>query len=121
MGLVRSVLRFLVVECPVIPLLLIAPFSLLSDIYLYTAIKLSYKSLKRLDNRDKHDRRVRDIQRQVRQWIAAGSGAKMCTARPSYKNISMMQEFTYKKTMHQVRRLIEDTCTVDNCLNEYMI
>ena len=111
MGLLRSFLRFMVVECPVIPLLIIAPFTIVSDALAYTAIRLSYRSIKRLDNRERHSRKVRDIQKQIREWIEAGRQGKLCTARPSYKNISMMQEFTYKQRMHQVEQK-EDCCRI---------
>ena len=37
----------------------------------------------------------------------------MCTARPSYKSISMMQTFSYKDRMHNIRVDLPDILEVD--------
>ncbi len=50
----------------------------------------------------KHEDKVRDVQRQVRQWRAEGAKKPMCTARPQWKTITI-QMVTYKERMHQIR------------------
>ena len=37
----------------------------------------------------------------------------MCTARPSYKSISFMQSFTYKKRLHQIKVDLADIVYID--------
>ena len=49
-----------------------------------------------------HEDGVKNIQRQVLEWRKSGMKQKMCTARPSWKSISL-QNLTYKDTSYKVR------------------
>ena len=48
-----------------------------------------------------HEDGVRNIQRQVLEWRKSGMKKKMCTARPSWKSISL-QNLTYKDSSYKV-------------------
>ncbi|XP_022101668.1 delta(24)-sterol reductase-like [Acanthaster planci] len=60
----------------------------------------------------KHDERVRDIQRQVREWKADGEKRPMCTARPGYQTVSL-RIGKYKKTHHKININLVDILEVD--------
>ncbi|OXU25603.1 hypothetical protein TSAR_013696 [Trichomalopsis sarcophagae] len=49
-----------------------------------------------------HDKRVRDVQRQVREWKATASDKQMCTARPGWQTMSF-RVGRYKSTMFNVK------------------
>jgi hypothetical protein len=49
----------------------------------------------------KHLEKVKDVQRQVREWKDLGSDKPMCTARPGWQTISP-QNMNYKKRMHGI-------------------
>ncbi len=49
-----------------------------------------------------HDKKVEDVQDQVKDWIASGSAVPMCTARPGWKSISI-QRLHYKDRLHKIR------------------
>ena len=48
-----------------------------------------------------HEDGVKNIQRQVMEWRKSGMKQKMCTARPSWKSISL-QNLTYKDSSYRV-------------------
>lgn len=50
---------------------------------------------------------------QIREWKDSGSKTPMCTARPSYKSISFMQSFAYKKRLHQIKVDLGDIVFID--------
>jgi len=59
-----------------------------------------------------HQRRVLDVQEQVRKWKTEGEGKKMCTARPTWQTVSS-KVGTYKKRMYPIRVVMQDILEVD--------
>ena len=59
-----------------------------------------------------HEQKVKDVQNQVKEWIASGSKKKMCTARPVWKSITI-QKVTYKERMWQINVDMEDILLID--------
>lgn len=71
------------------------PASFLYDIYFYTRSWIVF----RLSSAPQHhDRKVANVQRQVRDW---SGNTPMCTARPGWQTISF-REGAYKRTFHKV-------------------
>ena len=54
-----------------------------------------------LTNKINHEDGVKSIQRQVLEWRKSGMKTKMCSARPSWKSITL-QNLTYKDTLYKV-------------------
>jgi len=61
---------------------------------------------------EKHDARVKDVQRQVREWASSGQNVKMCTARPGWLTMSL-RVGNYKKTMRNIHVELRDILQVD--------
>ncbi|XP_065165651.1 delta(24)-sterol reductase-like isoform X2 [Atheta coriaria] len=61
---------------------------------------------------DKHDERVRFIQKQVSDWNKAGRKKKLCTARPGWQTVSFRRP-KYKDDMHQVEVNLVDILEID--------
>ncbi|XP_072032621.1 delta(24)-sterol reductase-like [Amphiura filiformis] len=59
-----------------------------------------------------HDRRVADIQKQVKQWKEDGCKQPMCTSRPGWQTISPRRGL-YKKTMRNIHVNLVDILEVD--------
>jgi len=59
-----------------------------------------------------HEKRVKDIQRQVNEWKKEGSKVKMCTARPGWLTVSL-RVGKYKKTMKNINVDLHDILEVD--------
>jgi len=79
----------------------LVPVSLLYDVYfkMYTLFHLWKDSQKAFKD---HDKKVEDVQDQVKEWIATGSAVPMCTARPGWKSISI-QRLHYKDRLHKIK------------------
>ncbi|XP_071799602.1 delta(24)-sterol reductase-like [Asterias amurensis] len=60
----------------------------------------------------KHDKRVKEIQKQVLEWRSNGSKKPMCTSRPGYQTVSL-RVGKYKKTHHNVHINLVDILGVD--------
>lgn len=60
----------------------------------------------------KHDEKVREVQRQVRQWNADGKPGKMCTARPGWLMMSFRVP-RYKQTFRNVKVNMVDILEID--------
>ena len=59
-----------------------------------------------------HDRRVRAVQDQVRQWVRDGRPTQMCTARPGWQTMSL-RVGKYKSTMRNIDLDLHDILEVD--------
>ncbi|XP_077981530.1 delta(24)-sterol reductase-like [Glandiceps talaboti] len=59
-----------------------------------------------------HDKRVQDIQRQVREWRSDGRQELMCTARPGWMTVSL-RVGKYKKTHRNIKINLVDILEVD--------
>lgn len=60
-----------------------------------------------------HEKRVKQIQQEVKNWIAAGKPSKMVTARPSWQNMTPVQA-TYKSKSTTINtNLLMDVLEVD--------
>lgn len=75
------------------------PISVLYEIYNFISKWLIRKLNKASRN---HARRVRDVQRQVKEWKAKSDDRQMCTARPGWQTMSFRQGL-YKSSMYNVR------------------
>jgi delta24-sterol reductase len=60
----------------------------------------------------KHDEKVRDVQRQVRQWNTDGRQHKMCTARPGWLTMSFRLP-KYKETSRRIKVDLVDVLEID--------
>ncbi|KAK6179008.1 hypothetical protein SNE40_011465 [Patella caerulea] len=59
-----------------------------------------------------HERKVQNVQRQVRKWKDDGSVVQMCTARPGWSNISFRSGI-YKKNLRNIEVNLFDILSVD--------
>ena len=90
--------------------LFLLPISLFYDIYFYARNFIVFK----LNSAPKkHNEKVRNVQRQVREWADSGSTRPMCTARPGWQTISP-QNMTYKNRMHQVSVNLVDILEIED-------
>ncbi|XP_051788689.1 delta(24)-sterol reductase [Erpetoichthys calabaricus] len=89
--------------------LFLLPLSIVFDIYYYLRAWLIFKmcSAPKL-----HEQRVRDIQRQVRDWHDEGRQRFMCTGRPGWLTISL-RVGKYKKTHKNIQINLMDILDVD--------
>lgn len=104
-----SVVEYLALNHMWIFACMILPLSIAYDLVYNSVLKVSY-----LFGRGAraHDEKVKDVQAQVRAWIASGMKTHMCTARPSWKSISP-QSFTYKSRLHLIRINMPDIISLD--------
>uniref|UniRef100_G3PAV7 Delta(24)-sterol reductase n=1 Tax=Gasterosteus aculeatus aculeatus TaxID=481459 RepID=G3PAV7_GASAC len=89
--------------------LFLLPLSVLFDVYYYVRAWLIFKmcSAPKL-----HDQRVRDVQRQVREWRKDGAKTHMCTGRPGWLTVSL-RVGKYKKTHKNIMINMMDILEVD--------
>ncbi|KAL4656040.1 delta(24)-sterol reductase-like [Arapaima gigas] len=89
--------------------LFLLPLSLLFDLYYSLRAWLIFRlcSAPRL-----HEQRVRDIQRQVREWRKEGGKTHMCTGRPGWLTVSL-RVGKYKKTHKNITINLMDILEVD--------
>ncbi|XP_021103871.1 delta(24)-sterol reductase isoform X2 [Heterocephalus glaber] len=89
--------------------LFLLPLSLIFDIYYYLRAWVVFRlsSAPRL-----HSQRVRDIQKQVREWKEQGSKTFMCTGRPGWLTVSL-RVGKYKKTHKNIMINLMDILEVD--------
>ena len=89
--------------------LFLLPLSFLFDIAWHVRNKYAFS---RGAAPEKHDARVKDVQRQVRDWATSNSGVKMCTARPGWLTMSL-RVGKYKQTMKNIHVDLHDILQVD--------
>uniref|UniRef100_A0A672G5W9 Delta(24)-sterol reductase n=1 Tax=Salarias fasciatus TaxID=181472 RepID=A0A672G5W9_SALFA len=89
--------------------LFLLPLSVLFDVYYYMRAWIIFKMC---SAPKKHDQRVRDIQRQVREWKKEGSKTRMCTGRPGWLTVSL-RVGKYKKTHKNIMINLMDILEVD--------
>ncbi|XP_073449556.1 delta(24)-sterol reductase [Aquarana catesbeiana] len=89
--------------------LFLLPLSVVFDLYYYVRAWLVFKmcSAPKL-----HDRRVKEIQEQVRQWKADGAKKFMCTGRPGWLTVSL-RVGKYKNTHKNIMINLMDILEVD--------
>lgn len=93
----------------VIVIFFLLPASFFYDIYYYTRSWIIFK----LNSApQQHDRRVKEVQKQVREWNDGPKDVPMCTARPGWQTISF-REGAYKKTFHKVAINMVDILEID--------
>ncbi|XP_051868747.1 delta(24)-sterol reductase [Pristis pectinata] len=89
--------------------LFLLPLSVVFDVYYYLRAWLVFKMC---SAPKQHDLRVRDIQRQVREWKNQGSKTYMCTGRPGWLTVSL-RVGKYKKTHKNIMINLMDILEVD--------
>ncbi|XP_034036341.1 delta(24)-sterol reductase [Thalassophryne amazonica] len=89
--------------------LFLLPLSVLFDVYYYLR---AWLILKMYSAPKLHDQRVRDIQRQVREWKKAGGNTYMCTGRPGWLTVSL-RVGKYKKSYKNIMINLMDILDVD--------
>ena len=60
----------------------------------------------------RHDDKVKNVQRQIEEWMASGSDQPMCTARPGWQSITLQQQH-YKKRMYNIHIDLPDILEID--------
>ncbi|XP_076057489.1 delta(24)-sterol reductase-like [Oratosquilla oratoria] len=93
----------------VIVVLFLLPVSFFYDLWYYAR---SWVIFQLNSAPGSHSQKVREVQRQVREWIANGRQERMCTARPGWQTISF-REGAYKKTLHKVSINMIDIIKID--------
>lgn len=89
--------------------LFLLPVSFFYDLWLYLRNWLVFQ----LTSAPKqHNKKVRDVQRQVREWIKNGKKSQMCTARPGWQTMCFRQG-RYKNTMKNIKIDLVDILEVD--------
>ncbi|XP_048844522.1 delta(24)-sterol reductase [Brienomyrus brachyistius] len=89
--------------------LFLLPLSVIFDVYYYVRAWLIFKMC---SAPKQHDQRVRDIQRQVREWRKEGGKTYMCTGRPGWLTVSL-RVGKYKKTHKNIVINLMDVLEVD--------
>lgn len=85
------------------------PASLLYEIYNYGRNWIIFK----LNSAPKlHNRKVKNVQRQVQAWTASGMTVPMCTARPGWQTMSLSKP-KYKKKLFNVDINLIDILEID--------
>ncbi|XP_036377811.1 delta(24)-sterol reductase [Megalops cyprinoides] len=89
--------------------LFLLPLSVIFDVYYYLRAWIIFKMC---SAPKQHDQRVRDIQRQVREWKDEGGKTYMCTGRPGWLTVSL-RVGKYKKTHKNIMINMMDILEVD--------
>ncbi|KPJ19555.1 Delta(24)-sterol reductase [Papilio machaon] len=59
-----------------------------------------------------HDKKVKDVQRQINEWLKGDRSTKLCTSRPGWQTMSYRQAI-YKKTFTNINVNLVDILEVD--------
>ncbi|KAL2089571.1 hypothetical protein ACEWY4_014259 [Coilia grayii] len=89
--------------------LFLLPLSVIFDVYYYVRAWIIFKMC---SAPKQHDQRVKDIQRQVREWRKEGGKTHMCTGRPGWLTVSL-RVGKYKKTHKNIMINMMDILEVD--------
>ncbi|XP_006635059.1 delta(24)-sterol reductase isoform X1 [Lepisosteus oculatus] len=89
--------------------LFLLPLSVIFDVYYYLRAWLIFRMC---SAPKQHDQRVRDIQKQVREWKKEGGKTYMCTGRPGWLTVSL-RVGKYKKTHKNIMINLMDILEVD--------
>ncbi|KAJ7986548.1 hypothetical protein DPEC_G00341000 [Dallia pectoralis] len=89
--------------------LFLLPLSVLFDVYYYLRAWLIFQMC---SAPKQHQQRVRDVQRQVREWKKEGGKTHMCTGRPGWLTVSL-RVGKYKKTNKNIMINMMDILEVD--------
>lgn len=87
------------------------PISLCYDIFWWCRARIIYWLFRRNSNM-RHDDKVKDVQKQIEEWMASGSDQPMCTARPGWQSITLQQQH-YKKRMYNIHIDMPDILEID--------
>jgi len=90
-------------------ILFLMPISVCYDMIWYLR---SYVVFKMNSAPHKHDEKVKNVQRQVQEWITSGKENRMCTARPGWQTVSLRQG-KYKRTSRTIEINLIDVLNVD--------
>nr|XP_053640235.1 delta(24)-sterol reductase-like isoform X1 [Cherax quadricarinatus] len=93
----------------VVVVFFLLPASLCFDVYYYTRSWIIFKLNSAPEH---HEMRVKDVQRQVREWNINSEAVPMCTARPGWQSISF-REAAYKKAFHKIQINMVDILEID--------
>uniref|UniRef100_A0A0B7AT95 Delta(24)-sterol reductase n=1 Tax=Arion vulgaris TaxID=1028688 RepID=A0A0B7AT95_9EUPU len=89
--------------------LFLLPVSVLYDAFMYLRVKLVFA----LSSAPKqHEKKVQNVQRQVRKWNERGRMNQMCTARPGWATMSFRRGL-YKNNLHNIDINLIDILEVD--------
>ncbi|CAL8134552.1 unnamed protein product [Orchesella dallaii] len=109
-NLINGVIEYIVIHYRwVLVCFFLLPASFVFDIYTYirTWIVFHMASAPKL-----HDKKVKEVQRQVKEWIRDGKKVPMCTARPGWQVMSFRIP-KYKKTFFNVKVNLVDILDID--------
>lgn len=101
--------KFLMDHIGFLVMFVLVPLSLAYDFFWFLRIRLQALTK---GAPIKHGEKLKDVQRQIREWKAAGAKQPMCTARPQWKSISL-QKLSYKNRMHGIRIDMPDILHLD--------
>ncbi|KAG6450583.1 hypothetical protein O3G_MSEX006671 [Manduca sexta] len=59
-----------------------------------------------------HDQKVKEVQRQIKEWLAGDRSTRLCTARPSWQTMNVRHGL-YKKTYTNIKINLVDVLEVD--------
>lgn len=105
-----SLLEFLLVEYRwVVVVTCLLPLSLLWKVW---STVRNYVVFKMNSAPKNHDKKVKEIQKQIRKWRMSGCQTKLCTARPGWQTMSFRQSL-YKKSYTNIDINLVDVLEVD--------
>ncbi|CAK1595444.1 unnamed protein product [Parnassius mnemosyne] len=106
----ETLAEYIVVEYRwVIVITVLLPMSLLWKIW--SAVR-NYIVFKMNSAPKMHDRKVKDVQRQIKEWLKGERSTKLCTARPGWQTMSFRQAL-YKKTFTNINVNLVDVLEVN--------
>lgn len=90
--------------------LFLLPMSVVYDFFMYFRNWIVFK----MNSAPKqHDKKVKDVQDQVKKWDSDGCRRQMCTARPGWMTISFRQGL-YKKSSRKIKVNLVDILEIDS-------
>ncbi|CAG9796151.1 unnamed protein product [Diatraea saccharalis] len=106
----ESVAEYILVEYRwVVVILALLPMSLLWKIW---STFRNYVVFKLNSAPKMHDRKVKQVQKQIKDWLSGGRKTKLCTARPTWQTMSFRQSL-YKKSFTNIKVNLVDVLEVD--------
>ncbi|XP_060516051.1 delta(24)-sterol reductase-like isoform X3 [Cylas formicarius] len=89
--------------------LFLLPISFLFDVWLYFRNWIVFKLI---SAPKQHERKIKYVQKQVRDWSDEGKKTKMCTARPGWQTVCFRRP-VYKNTMKKIEVNLVDILEID--------
>ena len=97
-NIIKKILNYITVNHIWVFTIFFVPISLVYDCIATLRTHLVYFYT---DTSTSHEERVKNVQRQVRDYIKSGSDKGMCTSRPAWKSVSLQPQVVKKHAFMQ--------------------